>query len=93
MTSVSLASLEMPPRPQPLPAGPAPVHTSTLPKGSQTLASWTQMAKPLVTLVPQATQAAAVRAVPLDMKATPFNQAGSADPPTRNSCAAMSEGA
>lgn len=36
-----------------------PDHLS--PTGSQTLASWTQMAKPLVTLVPQATQAAAVR--------------------------------
>lgn len=35
--SVSLASLEMPPRPQPLPAGPAPARTSTLPEGQNPL--------------------------------------------------------
>ena len=37
VTSVSLASLEMPHRPQPLPAGPAPAHTSTLPEGQSPL--------------------------------------------------------
>lgn len=48
------------------------------------------MAKPPVMLVPQATLAVAVKAVPLAMKATPSSQAGSADPPPRKSCAVMS---
>lgn len=40
VTSAKLASLGMPQKPQPQPAGPAPAHTSTPPEGQNPLRIW-----------------------------------------------------